>query len=115
MDVRPPLAFKCGMQTRMDENLRSTGRPAAPNDTAVIGAQAIGAQAIGAQAVKIRAVGSVAIGALAVGAVAIGAVALGRVVIGRLSIRRTRLAVVAIDELRITRLYVGERVGDDGL
>jgi hypothetical protein len=34
-------------------------------------------------------------------------------VIGRLTVRRTRLGVVEIDELRVGRLYVRERIEED--
>jgi hypothetical protein len=88
------------MKKRMEEHLPST-RTART---------AIGARAIGAQAIKAQGIGGLAIGALAVGAVAIGTLALGRLLIGRLAIRRTRLGVVEIDELRVGRLHILDKM-----
>ena len=85
------------------ERMKREERPSARTPASAVGAQAVGAQAMG----------GLAIGALAVGAAAIGALALGRLVIGHLAVRRTRLGVVEIDELRVRRLHVRERVIDD--
>jgi hypothetical protein len=52
--------------------------------------------------------GALAIGALALGAVAVGAVAIGRLAIGWLGVGRATLRSGQIDDLRITRLTIGE-------
>ena len=52
--------------------------------------------------------GAVAIGVLALGAAAVGALAIGSLAIGQLGVGRPRLRKGRVDELRTTRLTVGE-------
>jgi hypothetical protein len=54
------------------------------------------------------AIGATAIGALALGALAVGAIASGKLAIGQLVLGRARLRKGQVDELRITRLTIGE-------
>lgn len=72
-------------------------------------------RAIPAQAIGARSAGAVAFGALAVGATAIGALAIGRVAVGVLALKRGRVRALAVDDLRIGRLHIGELTGQAGI
>ena len=73
------------------------------------------ARALAPRATGASAAGALAVGALAVGAVAVGALAIGRLAVGALSMGRGHVRYLAIDDLDVGRLRVGELVADADL